>query len=153
MRYQLLQTVEELRTYAVVFDEGDDPYELLTRFARDKQLTGSSLTGIGALSQVTIGWFNPDTREYERTTVDEQCEVVSLLGDIAVEDDESTVHAHIVLARRDTSAVGGHLFGGRVWPTLEVVVTESPSALRKRIDPDVGLALIDLDQSPPSEGP
>lgn len=84
MHHRLLQTIEDLRTYAVVFDEGDDPYELLTRFARDEQLTGSSLTGIGALSQVTIGWFNPDTREYERSTLDEQCEVVSLLGDIAV---------------------------------------------------------------------
>lgn len=151
MHYQLLQTIEDLRTYAVVFDEGDDPYELLTAFARDEQLSGSSLTGIGALSQVTIGWFNPDTREYEQTTLDEQCEVVSLLGDIAVDDGEPTVHAHIVVARRDLSAVGGHLFGGRVWPTLEVVVTESRSALRKRLDPDVGLALIDLEQSPPPE--
>ena len=146
MQYALLHTTEDLRTFAVVLDEGDDPYESLTQFARDVELTGSSLTGIGALSQVTVGWYNPETHDYERTTIDEQCEVVSLVGDIAV-DDESSVHAHIVLAKRDNSAVGGHLFGGRVWPTLEVVVTETPSHLRKRFNPDVGLALIDLTAS------
>lgn len=146
MRHALLQTVEGLRTYAVVFDDGDDPYELLTQFARDEGLTGGGLTGIGALREVTIGWFDPDARDYERTTVAEQCEVVSLVGDIAVDDGEPAVHAHIVLARRDTSAFGGHLFGGRVWPTLEVIVTESPAALRRSFDPDVGLALIDPDR-------
>ena len=151
MRYKLLQTTDGLRTYAVIFDEGDDPYELLTRFARDEGLTGGSLTGVGALSRTTIGWFDPDARDYERTVVDEQCEVVSMVGDIAVDDDGTpTVHAHIVLAKRDTSAVGGHLFGGRVWPTLEVLVTESQATMRKRLDPDVGLALIDLDQTPPT---
>lgn len=151
MHSALLQTVDGLRTYAVVLDEGDDPYNALTQFARDEQVTGASVTGIGALSQTTVGWFNPQTRQYEQTTVDEQCEVVSLVGDIAVHDGEPTVHAHIVLARRDTSAVGGHLFGGRAWPTLEILVTESPPALRKRFDPEVGLALIDLTQTPPAD--
>ncbi|MGI8574685.1 MAG: PPC domain-containing DNA-binding protein [Egibacteraceae bacterium] len=149
MQHKLLQTTEGLRTYSVVLDKGDDPYERLVEFARNEGLTGSGLTGLGALSQTTVGWFNPDTRDYERTTIDEQCEVVSLIGDIAVNDGEPTVHAHIVLARRDNAAVGGHLFGGRVWPTLEIVVTESPSQLRKRFDPDVGLALIDLTQPDP----
>lgn len=151
MRHKLLRTDEDLRTYAVVLDKGDDPYEALTRFARDEQLTSSSLTGIGALQRTVIGWFDPVARDYERTAIDEQCEVVSLVGDIAVDDGEPSVHAHIVLARRDASAIGGHLFGGEVWPTLEVVVTESPAELRKRVDPDVGLALIDLTQTSPSD--
>jgi uncharacterized protein len=34
-----------------------------------------------------------------------------------------------------------------VFPTLEVVVTETPAQLRKVFRPDIGIALIDLDQS------
>jgi predicted DNA-binding protein with PD1-like motif len=34
-----------------------------------------------------------------------------------------------------------------VFPTLEVVVTETPAQLRKVMRPDIGVALIDLDQS------
>jgi predicted DNA-binding protein with PD1-like motif len=33
---------------------------------------------------------------------------------------------------------------GHVWPTLEVIVEESPKHLQRRTDPESGLALIDL---------
>jgi predicted DNA-binding protein with PD1-like motif len=49
----------------------------------------------------------------------------------------------VVVGRRDGSTVGGHLLEGHVWPTLEVVLTESPAHLRKKHDPETGLALID----------
>jgi uncharacterized protein len=68
-----------------------------------------------------------------------------LLGDLILEDGEPKVHAHVVLGRSDGSTVGGHLLEGDVWPTLEVVLTEAPGSLRKRLDPETGLALIDLD--------
>ena len=42
---------------------------------------------------------------------------------------------------------GGHLLEGRVFPTLEAIVTETPARLRKVMHPDLGVALIDLDQS------
>jgi predicted DNA-binding protein with PD1-like motif len=76
--------------------------------------------------------------------------VLSLVGDIALADGEPQVHAHVVLGRADGSTVGGHLLEGRVWPTLEVIVTELPAALRKRHDEQTGLALIDLDAAPPA---
>jgi len=37
----------------------------------------------------------------------------------------------------------GHLIEGKVRPTLEVILTESPAHLRKRHDLESGLALID----------
>jgi predicted DNA-binding protein with PD1-like motif len=64
------------------------------------------------------------------------------MGDIAVEGDNKKVHAHLVLGRRDGSASGGHLLAAKVRPTLEVILTESPSYLRRVQDPDSGLALI-----------
>lgn len=64
------------------------------------------------------------------------------MGDIAVEDGKKKVHAHVVLGRRDGSAWGGHLLAAKVRPTLEVVLTESPSYLRRVHDPESGLALI-----------
>ena len=35
-----------------------------------------------------------------------------------------------------------------VWPTLEVIVTETPEHLRKRVDEETGLALIALEGVP-----
>ncbi len=130
--------------WALVFDKGDDPIAELERFAREHDLTAASFTGIGAFEDVVLGYFDRGRKEYEEISVAEQVEVLSLAGDVAVADGEPAVHAHVVLGKRDGSAHGGHLLRGRVWPTLEVVLTESPAELRKAHDPETGLALIDL---------
>lgn len=143
MRWRKLAEADGLRTFVLVFDKGDDPVEVLSGFAAEQGCTGSSFTAVGAVASATLGYFDRDRTEYLKTTVDEQCEVLSLLGDIATSDGAPAVHAHVVLGRRDLSTLGGHLFAASVWPTLELVLTESPTHLRKRHDPATGLALID----------
>jgi predicted DNA-binding protein with PD1-like motif len=49
-----------------------------------------------------------------------------------------------VVGKADGTAHGGHILEAHVWPTLEVVLTESPKHLRRKIDLETGLALIDL---------
>ena len=68
---------------------------------------------------------------------------MSLAGDITVDGDEPKVHAHVVLGKADATAHGGHLIEAHVRPTLELVLTELPTQLRRRFDPASGLALID----------
>ena len=75
---------------------------------------------------------------------DEQVEVLSLIGDVALDGEEPTLHAHVVVGRADGTAHGGHLLAARVWPTLEVMLAESPRHLHRRRDPDTALALIRL---------
>lgn len=116
----------------------------LTQLAQRNDLAGSHLTGIGGFSRAVLGFFDPDEKDYERITVDEQTEVASLVGDIALEGDRPKVHIHAVLSRRDGSTIGGHILEGVVRPTLEVVLTEEPSDLHRRHDPQTGLPLIDL---------
>lgn len=70
-------------------------------------------------------------------------EVLSLLGDIASQAGEPKLHAHVVLGRKDRSAIGGHILEARIWPALEVLLTESPAHLRRKTDPGTGLALIE----------
>ena len=62
---------------------------------------------------------------------------------VALDKDEPKVHAHVVIGLSDGEARGGHLLEAHVWPTLEVILVESPRHLRKRHDPETGLALID----------
>lgn len=52
----------------------------------------------------------------ERIAVQEQVLVLALLGDIALQDGKPKLHAHVVLGRRDASALGGHLRSARVRP-------------------------------------
>jgi predicted DNA-binding protein with PD1-like motif len=143
MKDKLLHDQGE-KTYALVFDPGDEVVGGLTEFARRRGLTASHLTAIGAFSQAVLGYFDRDRRDYRRIPVSEQVEVLSLIGDVAVKDGQPALHAHVVLGRADGTTVGGHLLEARVWPTLEVILVESPAHLRRRHDPASGLALIDL---------
>jgi uncharacterized protein len=146
MRTKLLNEHGE-RVFAVIFDTGEDPIEGLTRFADEQNLTASGFTAIGAFSAATLGYFDWEKKDYERIPVKDQVEVLALVGDIAVEgDNRKKVHAHVVLGKRDGSAVGGHLLAAEVRPTLEVILTESPGYLRRVHDPESGLALIRLDR-------
>jgi len=131
------------RTWALIFDKGDEPVSGLTAFAKSQGLGGAHFTAIGAFSEVTLGYFDRKARDYKKIPLREQVEVLSLIGDVALDRGEPKVHAHVVVGRADGEARGGHLLEARVWPTLEVVLTESPRHLRKRHDPETGLALSD----------
>jgi predicted DNA-binding protein with PD1-like motif len=136
-----------LRTFVVVLDKGDEAVETLTSFAAREQIAAASLTAIGAFRSATVGYFDRETKSYAETPLDEQVEVLSLIGDLAIAKQRPKLHAHVVLGRRDATTRGGHLLRGEVWPTLEVVVTEAPAHLQRRTDPETGLALIDLGSS------
>ncbi len=134
-------------TYIVVCDPGDEAVSVLTQFARAERLEAAQITAVGAFERATVGWFDREARDYRRIVVDEQCELLSLVGDVAEGQDGPIVHVHAVLGLSDGTTRGGHLLEGRVFPTLEAIVTETPAELRKIMRPDIGIALIDLDQS------
>jgi uncharacterized protein len=133
------------RTIALVFETGDEVMSTLQAFAADHNLMASRLTAIGAFQRATLGYFNWERKEYDRIAVDEQVEVLSLVGDIALDGNQPKVHAHAVLGRRDGSTVGGHLLEAQVRPTLEVLLVESPAYLRRVHDAKSGIALIRVD--------
>lgn len=143
MNAQLLHDDVE-RTYAVVFDAGDEVTGGLLRFAHEHDLSAARLTALGAFREATLAFFNPETKEYEEIPVTEQTEVLNLTGNIARHDGAPKLHLHAVLGRRDGSTVGGHLMDAVVRPTLEVMLTETPATLTRQIDETSGLPLIDL---------
>jgi uncharacterized protein len=144
MRVRQVYENDGLRTFVVVMDKGDEAFEQLVAFAGEHRVSAAGLTAVGAARAVTLGYFDPEINDYRSTEFTEQLEVLSLVGDIALKDGEPAVHAHLTLGRKDSSTIGGHLQSLTAWPTLEVVVTETPGHLAKKVDPETGLALIDL---------
>jgi predicted DNA-binding protein with PD1-like motif len=128
----------------LVFDTGDEVVSTLTKFARDHKIAAAHFTAIGAFSDAGIGYFDLGKKDYLKNKVNEQVEVVSLIGDIALDKGEPKVHAHVVVGKRDGAAMGGHLLEAHVRPTLELVLHDSGEELKRKFDPESGLALIDL---------
>jgi uncharacterized protein len=131
------------KTYVLVLDKGDETVSSIESFVRKNGISAAQLTGIGAFSDTVLGFFDWETKNYRKIPVNEQVEVVSLLGDIALgPDGKPALHPHVVVSRADGMAMGGHLLEAHVRPTREVVLTESPRHLHKRKDGESGLALI-----------
>jgi uncharacterized protein len=146
MKTALLDERGGLRTYVVVLDTGDEAMAGLTRVAAEHHLQGSHFTAIGAFSRVVVAYFDWSSKKYLNLRIDAQVEVLSLVGDISMDDGKPRVHAHVVVGKSDATAHGGHLIEGHVRPTLEIVVTETPRHLHRRFDQESGLALIDPNQ-------
>ena len=130
-------------TYALIFDKDEEFVAGLTSWAKENKLSGSHFTAIGAFREVTLGYFDRGKKEYQKIPVPEQVEVLSLIGDIALTNGVPQIHAHVVVGKSDGSAHGGHILEARVWPTLELILIESPKHLCRKYDPETGLALID----------
>jgi predicted DNA-binding protein with PD1-like motif len=145
VKEKLLHEQSGQKTFALVFDTGDEVATGLLAFAKGNDLAGSHFTGIGALSDVTLGFFDWNKKDYQKLEINEQVEVLSLIGDIALNKGEPKVHAHVVVSKSDGTAHGGHLIEAHVRPTLEVILVESPSHLIRKTDEASGLALIDLE--------
>jgi uncharacterized protein len=131
-------------TYAVVFDTGDEVISGLTNFAKEHGLEASDFTALGAFSSALLGFFEVDEKEYRKISIEEQVEVLTLVGNITLDEGEPKIHAHVVLGCADGTTRGGHLLEGRARPTLELILSESPVQLRRRYDAASGLALIRL---------
>jgi predicted DNA-binding protein with PD1-like motif len=130
------------KTYLLVYHTGQEVMKGLLAFARRHKLVAGHLTGIGAISDAVIGYFDPQTKTYLRNHEKGQAEVLSLTGNLALDDNEPFFHVHVALGRRDGSARGGHLFEATVRPTVELVLTTYPKPVRRKIDPEWGLPLL-----------
>jgi len=144
MKAKLLYDDKRLKTFALVFEKDEQLKQPLMEFANANRLSGARLNAIGAFSEVTLGYFDRQTKTYKQIPIKEQVEVLSFIGNIALKDGEPKLHAHVIIGKSDGSAHGGHFLEGKVWPTLEMVVSETPEHLRRTQDDETGLALINL---------
>ena len=143
MQSRQINRAGQQRTFVVVLNSGDEVTTCLKRFVEQEKIEAAQFSAIGAFRSAVLGYFDWETKSYQRNPVDEQAEVASFTGDVAVGPDEKpSLHIHCVLGCRGGRAVAGHLLEGHVRPTLEVVLTDSPVHLHKRHDPESGLALI-----------
>lgn len=143
MHHRILHDYDGQRTFVIVLETGEEVMTSLQSFAERRAITAAQFSAIGALSDAVLMYFDWQKKEYDRIPVSEQVEVASLSGDVAeAPSGKPALHVHLVIGKRDGSAMAGHLGEAHVRPTLEVVLTESPAHLRKVKDPVTGLALI-----------
>jgi predicted DNA-binding protein with PD1-like motif len=143
MQVKIVKDTPEEKVYAVVFYKGDEVLSGLTDFALKYKVGDAHFTGIGAVSGATLAWLEVEKKVYHRIAVNEQVEVLSLIGDVATFNGKPVVHMHAVVGHHDGTTTGGHVFELHANPTIEVFVTANATPLKKRPDEPSGMKLID----------
>ncbi|MHC4663140.1 MAG: PPC domain-containing DNA-binding protein [Planctomycetota bacterium] len=134
----------EGNTFFLKLEKGDEVIESLVSFAAKEKIESATISGIGAIEQVTLGYFDVEAREYEQKDFPFSMELGALVGNITHLDGKPTVHAHATIGGPDLKAYTGHLFKGTVSVTGEILITKHPVKMERSFDEDIGLNLIDL---------
>jgi predicted DNA-binding protein with PD1-like motif len=141
MRFQRLG-----ERYQIRFESGEQVAASLLVWLEAEGIGYATMTGLGAVSGATVSYWNSETREYEQHQLDEQMEIVSLIGNVSIKEGQPFTHIHVTLGRRDLSIVGGHFNDAIVHPNLEVWVRPEAQAVERTLDESCGLYLMHLSE-------
>lgn len=123
-------------------DKGVDIIGGLIQVMKEKSITAGVISGIGAVSEAHIGYFNSQTKKYEEVRLQENMEILSLRGNISLKEGSVFPHLHVVLSKKDFSALGGHLYPGTTAYAFEFeIVSMEGDPFVRRFDDDTGLFL------------
>jgi len=142
-----METRNDGTVHLIRLDRGDKIMESLMGYLEGKQdeIPSGFLTGIGATSACEIGWYDLEDGEYKTTHVDENCEIISLMGNVAWVEGKPMIHAHITLGKRDYTAAAGHLVEGIISVTGEIWLHRAMFPVKRSPAKFKGLKLIDFD--------
>ncbi len=122
--------------------KGESVTESIQRIAKTGNIQTAQITGIGAVGQARIAYYNHDSKQYEVHDYDEHMEVTSMTANVTLSDGKPFLHLHVNLGRRDMSVIGRHLMSAIADPFLEIVITETGNRAIRRYDTDLNLTPI-----------
>ena len=124
--------------------KGEEVIKSLTDFSAKNKISLASFSGIGAVQKAEIGFYELKNKKYLWKKINEEMEVLSIIGNVSSLDKKPFIHAHIVLADRNFRAYGGHLKEAVVGATLEIVLLKVKGKVERKFDEEIGLNLMDL---------
>jgi predicted DNA-binding protein with PD1-like motif len=117
--------------YVLRLDPGEEILASLTDFARHEGVRAGLISGLGAASDLELGFFVRGEDRYVRETLAGEHEILALTGNLSAIAGEPFVHCHILVAGEDLAARGGHLFRAVVTVTCEVQIVTDPGTIER----------------------
>lgn len=130
--------------YVVSVENHSEILSTLTRFCEENSIRSGSITGIGAIGNMTLRFFDPATKKYVDKEFREQMEIANLTGNVSTLDGKTYLHLHIVAGRRDYTAIAGHLLNAALNGAGEFVVEDFGAEVKRAFDTSLGLNVYQL---------
>ena len=128
----------------VSIDKGELVNQSLLNVAEKEGLNSGWLNGLGAISNIEIGYWDIEEKIYVKKTFDEDYELLSLIGNVSLVDNKPFIHTHISFSDTKFRVYGGHLFDAKVIAAAEFCIFTSEYHLHRKLNCDIGLSLWDI---------
>jgi uncharacterized protein len=138
----LIYPSEDGNAAFVRLDRGADMLEGLNEAAGRLETEAGTVQAIGAVSELVIGYFDQDRKEYRTNSFPSAFEIGSGVGNVSLKDGKPFVHLHVVATGPDGASVGGHLMAGTKVYLIEAYFRRlGGNAPIREQDDDIGLAV------------
>ena len=129
-------------TYILRIDRGEEILESITKLCQEAEIRLGSISGIGAVGEVTLGVFNREKFAYESTTYTGDYEIASCSGTVTTKEGKPYLHIHMAAANAVKGEChGGHLNRAIVSLTGELVIQQLDGTVEREYSQKVGLNL------------
>jgi hypothetical protein len=122
-------------------ETGDEVHSSLAEVAAREHVPGGWFSGIGAASDVELGYYDLERKDYDRTRIEGDVEIASASGSLGLVDGKPFVHLHAVVSDRQCMPRAGHLFHAVTAATLEFVLFVADHPIERTRDEEIGLNL------------
>lgn len=134
-----MQSKEENNLILVRLFPGEDIYRALKEVCQKRKVeTAVVLSGLGQLKQFELGYFK-EKGNYMPQEFEKAHELLSLTGNISLQDGEYNLHLHAILGDEQKKTVGGHLIKGKVEVTNEIALLKTGVKMKRKLEEDTGL--------------
>jgi predicted DNA-binding protein with PD1-like motif len=130
--------------YVIRLDDGERIIDSLRALCEQDKIGAGVISGLGAVREAELGWFDRKAKDYCTVLIQEPCEIVSLHGNISLLDGKPFLHCHIALGDRSFGVRGGHLREAVVSAACEITLTRFFDEIGRRRDETTGACLLDL---------
>jgi predicted DNA-binding protein with PD1-like motif len=130
--------------YFLRLEKGEEIISSIAGFIAEQKIVSGTVSAIGAITDVTVGYFDSKLKKYFKQEFNEEYELLSLSGNISYLDNAPMIHAHVVLSKTDYSLFGGHCFSAKVAITVEVFIHTFDHKFVRALDPEIGLNLLQI---------
>lgn len=127
--------------YFISLYPGDEINSSFEKLATAEGIQSAWISGIGALTDMEIGYYVIETKSYIRKQYSDDYELTSLSGNITLKDGKVYSHTHITFSDREFNVFGGHLFSGVISAAGEFVMTPGKNPINRAFNNEIGLAL------------
>lgn len=128
--------------YIVKLEVGDKVHDSILDFCDKEGVETGWITGLGAIKDISLGYYNLKTMQYGFQKYSEVYEVMGLIGNIALVNDKPFLHIHTSISDENNITLSGHLEYATVAVTLELRITAYRESINRYFEDAVGLRLL-----------